>query len=69
MTYRQAVKDFKETHRKLYEDEVDYWAAQEAWAFYTDGLCKAGEITQKQWSNWLTPFPYGKHLKKPRLVY
>lgn len=69
MNYREAVKSFKESHRELWENEVDYWTAQLAWAAYTDSMCKAGEITQKQWSTWETPFPYGKRLKKPRLVY
>lgn len=69
MTYRQAVKQFKSEYIDLYKREVDYWTAQLAWAGFTDYLCKDGQITQKQWSNWSTPFPYGKHLKAPRLVY
>lgn len=69
MTYREAVKEFKRTHVDLYMEQVDYWTAQHYWAIYTDGLCKDGVITQKQWNNWSTPFPYGKPLKKPRLIY
>lgn len=63
MTYRDAVREFKEAYRDLYDNAVDYWTAQQAWAMFTDGLCKDGIITEKQWNNWETPFPYGKHLK------
>lgn len=63
MTYDQAVKHFKMTHINLFLNEVDYWTGQEAWAAYVDGLCKDGEITQKQYDTWATPFPYGKSLK------
>ncbi len=63
MTYDQAVKDFKRIYLHLYINRVDYWRGQEAWASYVDGLCKDGQITQKQYDTWATPFPYGKHLK------
>lgn len=69
MTYKDAVKEFKDIYIGLYINQVDYWTAQQAWAEYTDSLCKAGQITEKQWETWLTPFPYGKPLRKPRLVY
>ncbi len=59
MTYKDAVKEFK---RNLRNGEYDYWAVQEMWAAYTDAMCKAGEITQKQWSTWATPFEYGKRI-------
>lgn len=63
MTYDQAVKDFKRIYLHLYINRVDYWRGQEAWAFYVDELCKDGQITEKQYMNWATPFPYGKPLK------
>lgn len=63
MTYQQAVREFRETNSDLYENEVDYWIAQQAWAFYTDALCKAGQITERQYNTWATPFTYGKPLK------
>lgn len=69
MTYREAVKIFKATYVDLWEEQVDYWTAQECWANFTDILCKDGTITEKQYMNWETPFPYGKRLPKPRLVY
>ena len=63
MTYREAKRIFRETYSDLYEEGVDYWTAQECWANFTDIMCKNGDITQKQFDTWLTPFPYGKHLK------
>jgi len=33
----------------------DNGARRFAWAVYTDGLCKSGEITDRQFSNWSTP--------------
>lgn len=63
MTYRQAVKIFRETYYDLYERQVDYWTAQECWANFTDIMCKNGDITQKQYDTWATPFTYGKRLK------
>ena len=69
MQYREAVKIFKESYRDLYDEQVDYWTAQECWANFTDILCKDGTITEKQWNNWETPFPYGKHLKPIRAQF
>lgn len=63
MTYEQAVKEFKELYRNLYIRHADYWTAQLAWSDYTDMLNRDGRITDHQFSNWATPFPYGKHLK------
>lgn len=62
MTYKDAVRQFKQG---LPNGEYDYLMLQQAWAFYTDGLCKDGEITNKQWNTWETPFEYGKRV----LVY
>ena len=66
MTYRDAVRQFKEAYHDLYEQCADYWLAQLAWSEWTDILCKSGDITQKQFNTWKTPFPYGKHLKPIR---
>lgn len=63
MTYDQAVKRFKMYYIELFLNEVDYCTGQLAWATYVDELCKDGEITQKQYDTWATPFPYGKNLK------
>lgn len=63
MTYKEAVRQFREINHALYEQEVDYWTAQEAWAVFIDSLFKDGEITQRQWITWQTPFKYGKKLK------
>lgn len=59
MTYKDAVKEFK---LSLHDGDYDYWTIQEMWAAYTDSMCKAGEITQKQWNTWETPFKYGKRI-------
>lgn len=63
MKYRDAVKMFQQTYSDLYENGVNYWTAQECWANFTDILCKNGDITQKQFETWDTPFKYGKHLR------
>ena len=34
----------------------DREAVREAWGIYTDELCKAGEITAKQYETWTNPF-------------
>ena len=64
MTYKQGVKMFHEvTENKFCKGSgIDYWTAQLAWSEFTDNLCKSGEITQKQWSNWATPFKYEQRL-------
>ena len=63
MTYKDAVKEFKSSYRDLFIKRVDYLTGQLAWATYVDGLCKDGQITQRQYDTWATPFPYGKALK------
>ena len=63
MRYLEAKRDFETIYMSLYLKRVDYCTAQEAWAAYVDGLCKDGQITQKQYDTWLTPFPEGKPLK------
>ena len=68
MTYKEAVRIFRETYSDLYEKGVDYWTAQECWANFTDILCKNRDITEKQYNTWVTPFTYGKHLSV-RKVY
>ena len=58
MTYKDAVNEFKSYHLEL--GVYDYWTIEEMWSAYIDGLCKGGEITQKQYDTWATPFEYGK---------
>jgi hypothetical protein len=36
--------------------ESDKVAIRTAWNDWTDGLCKSGEITQRQYENWMNPF-------------
>lgn len=66
MTKADAVKRFKREYRKLYIERADYWKAHLAWSEFTDYLNREGEITDKQFQNWSTPFPYGKSLKPSR---
>ena len=69
MDYKSAVREFERSHRILYLSHVDYWTAQYAWSIFTDNLCKAGFITQKQYNTWKTPFPESKPLKpKPYMT-
>lgn len=63
MTKEQAVREFKQMFIGLWINNSDYWTAQLAWSSYVDDLCKSGQITQKQYQNWSTPFPYGKPLR------
>lgn len=63
MTYKDAVRQFRNQFIDLWERQVDYWTAQEVWAGWVDYLCKDGQITQRQYDTWATPFTYGKHLK------
>jgi hypothetical protein len=35
---------------------TDKVAIRTAWNDWTDGLCKSGEITQRQYENWMNPF-------------
>ena len=37
--------------RYLKERKEDYCRVQLMWSFYIDGLCKDGEITQRQYDN------------------
>lgn len=37
--------------RYLRERKKDYCKVQLAWAYYIDGLCKDGQITQKQYDS------------------
>jgi len=66
MTKTEAVREFKATFIGLYINRADYWTAQEAWAWFTDSLCKEGRITPKQYASWSTPFPEGKPLRATR---
>lgn len=68
MTKVTAVKIFQSLYADLYINRVDYWTAQQEWAIFTDSLCRRGKITQRQFSNWLTPFPYGKRLRPTRFM-
>lgn len=36
----------------------DIPAQDQAWNDWTDGLCKDGEITERQYSTWSSPTPF-----------
>lgn len=57
MTYREAKREFSMLYPSYKSDaHKDYCRVQLAWACFTDGLCKDGRITQKQYDKWLPPF-------------
>lgn len=55
MTKRDALGYFRQYYAtpELRGDRV---AQREAWSNYTDALCKAGEITLRQYETWSNPF-------------
>lgn len=59
MTYKEALRAFK---RDILPDvdkahgKNDKVARREAWSGYTDGLCRVGSITLKQYETWNNPF-------------
>jgi hypothetical protein len=58
---KQAVVEFKEYWLPVIKEEYeqdgvpDYPARSEAWNNYTDMLCKDGQITDWQYTNWKLP--------------
>lgn len=61
MNKEQAQEYFERYY--LEPGEYDYWTVQEMWSAYVDSLCKDGQITQKQYDTWITPYPYGRTIK------
>ena len=37
------------------EENMDSVMRREAWGNFTDSLCKDGQITLRQYENWVTP--------------
>jgi hypothetical protein len=59
MTKKEAIQQFKKTILPLVHARFrknDKAAIREAWNNWTDGLCKDGRITSKQYHNWTGPF-------------
>ena len=56
MTKAEALKQFKELYKTMGYRKGDDIAKRTEWNDYTDGLCKDGLITQKQYENWGQPF-------------
>jgi len=55
MTKKEALSRFREDTLP-YVPSNDIPAKCEAWNNYTDALCKAGEITLRQYESWTNPF-------------
>lgn len=69
MTKREAEDHFRQyVLPHLGEDGADYAMRSEAWLNFTDGLCKDGEITLRQYEGWDHPkFCYSpKELREKR---
>lgn len=72
MTKKQALAEFKTLHPKeLFmrffrtgpsldklnvSEGIDIPKRDQAWNDFTDGLCKEGRITSKQYSTWTHPW-------------
>ena len=54
MTKKQAEQIFKNEILPVL-NKHDVTLVREAWHEFTDYLCKDGQITDKQYNNWLTP--------------
>lgn len=64
MNKQQAINIFKESYSELLKNSDDYCERQLAWNCFIDGLCKYGEITQKQYDNWGNPACLNKRARK-----
>ncbi len=61
MTKLEALKQFKHDYpdykfADLRSGRLDRVARCECWNNWTDALCRAGEITMKQYEGWTNPF-------------
>jgi len=68
-TFKQGVDDFISCAPS--GGWSDYWAMQQDWEAFKDGLCRDGVITQKQadsWSNPCTPETFARWQKRNGLV-
>ncbi len=61
MTKAEALAEWRSAYlpsvRDCYERDgiPDFPARSESWSEFTDSLCKAGEITLKQYESWMAP--------------
>lgn len=59
MTKETALRVFREEGEDFIRDcrkRKDVVMLREAWNNYTDGLCKEGRITLRQYETWTNPF-------------
>ena len=60
-TKREALDQWRTAYlpsvQEVYEQDgvKDGPARRESWGAYTDALCKSGEISLKQYENWVAP--------------
>ena len=52
MKKSEALKDFISISEYGFND---YYEMQQAWTFFTDGLCRDGQITLRQFETWGNP--------------
>jgi len=60
MSKRQAVQGFNlyypyHSFVSEFTGRFDRVAYREAWGLYTDSMCRGGQISNHQYSNWTTP--------------
>ena len=58
MNKLQAIECFKESHGSEFIrqcQKTDKPQLREAWNNFTDGLCKSGQITMRQYETWTHP--------------
>lgn len=52
MKKSDAIKDFISCSESGFNG---YYEMQQAWIFFTDGLCRDGQITTRQFDTWGNP--------------
>ena len=55
MFERDILPNIRQTERRNGSKGIDSCMRSEAWNNWTDGLCKAGEISDWQYENWSQP--------------
>lgn len=63
MQYREAVKDFRQLNKAVYERGATRQDAEAAWAAHKELLKADGWITQKQFDTWSAPFKTNRSMK------
>jgi len=57
LTKQNVLEIFKEELQGVAMwNTLDSIAKREEWSYFTDSLCKAGDISLKQYESWSNPF-------------